>query len=461
MLVGGESAERGRAARKVAPRSAHGEWSPTLDRPDPIALLEAQAATRLQELVPIRYGRMLVSPFTFYRGAAAVMTADLSATPDSGVVVQACGDAHISNFGGFAAQDRRLLFGPNDFDETLPGPWEWDVKRMAASVEIAGRDIGLPADRRRSLVADCVREYREAMRGFASESHLSVWYDRLNASELVDRFGGRLGQRGRILFANPFAKARRKTSLRAVEKLTERAHGELRFRSVPPLLVPLHQLVDADDARSDIDIVRVAVDRYAESLGEDRRYLFRNYRFVDMARKVVGVGSVGTRAWVLLFAGRAGRDPLVLQMKEAQASVLEPYLGASEFEHHGERVVRGQRLSQAAIDVFLGWQRSVGLDGKEHDFYIRQLWDWKASIDLSRMTYGGLHAYTRACGWSLARSHARSGDRLAIAAYLGAGSKFDRGIARFSDLYADQNEIDHQRLADAVAAGEVTAIGGV
>ncbi len=461
LLAGGESAERGRAARKVVPRSAHGEWSPTLDRPDPIALLEGQAATRLQELVPIRYGRMLVSPFTFYRGAAAVMAADLSATPDSGIVVQACGDAHISNFGGFAAQDRRLLFGPNDFDETLPGPWEWDVKRMAASVEIAGRDIGLPANRRRSLVRDCVREYREAMRGFANESHLQVWYDRLNASELVDRFGGRLGKRGRILFANPFAKARRKTSLRAVEKLTKRTQGELRFRSVPPLLVPLSQLVDANDARSDIDIVRVAVDRYAESLDEDRRYLFRNYRFVDMARKVVGVGSVGTRAWVLLFVGRAGRDPLVLQMKEAQASVLEPYLGASEFENHGERVVRGQGLSQAAIDLFLGWQRSVGLDGKEHDFYIRQLWDWKASIDLSRMTYSGLHAYTRACGWSLARSHARSGDRLAIAAYLGAGSRFDRAIASFSASYADQNEIDHRRLADAVAAGEIAAIAGV
>ena len=443
------------------PRSAHGDWSPTLHRPDPIVLLEAQAATRLQELVPIRYGRMLVSPFTFYRGAAAVMTADLSATPDSGIVVQACGDAHISNFGGFAAQDRRLLFGPNDFDETLPGPWEWDVKRMAASVEIAGRDIGLPADRRRSLVTDCVREYREAMRGFADESHLDVWYDRLNASELVDRFGGRLGRRGRILFANPFATARRKTSLRAVEKLTERVDGELRFRSIPPLLVPLQELVDAEDARSDIDIVRVAVDRYAESLDEDRRYLFGTYRFVDMARKVVGVGSVGTRAWVLLFVGRDGRDPLVLQMKEAQASVLEPYLGASEFEHHGERVVRGQRLSQAAIDMFLGWQRSVGLDGKEHDFYIRQLWDWKASIDLSRMTYSGLHAYTRACGWSLARAHARSGDRLAIAAYLGAGSRFDRAIARFSDSYADQNEIDHRRLADAALAGEVAAIAGV
>ena len=460
-LASGESAERGRAARRLAPRSAHGEWSPAVDRPDPVGLLQTQAATRLQELVPIRYGRMLVSPFTFYRGAAAIMAADLSGTPDSGIVVQACGDAHISNFGGFAAQDRRLLFGPNDFDETLPGPWEWDVKRMAASVEIAGRDIGQPADRRRSLVTDCVREYREAMRQFAKESHLDVWYDRLNASELVDRFGGRLGKKGRILFAKPFAKARARTSLRAVERLTERVHGELRFRNVPPLLVPLHHLVDPNDARRDIDIINVALEQYTRSLDQDRRYLFATYRFVDMARKVVGVGSVGTRAWILLFAGRGGQDPLVLQMKEAQSSVLEPYLGSSEFENHGERVVRGQRLSQAAIDLFLGWQRSVGLDGKEHDFYIRQLWDWKASIDLSRMTCNGLHAYTRACGWSLARAHARSGDRLAIAAYLGAGPNFDQALARFSAAYADQNELDHQRLDDAVAVGQVPALRGI
>jgi uncharacterized protein (DUF2252 family) len=457
-LASGESAERGRAARRLVPRSAHGEWLAAVDRPDPVALLQTQAATRLEELVPIRYGRMLVSPFTFYRGAAAIMAADLSRTPDSGIVVQACGDAHISNFGGFAAQDRRLLFGPNDFDETLPGPWEWDVKRMAASVEIAGRDIGQPPDRRRSLVTNCVREYRKAMHQFARESHLDVWYDRLDASELVARFGGRLGKKGQILFAKPFAKARGKTSLRAVERLTERVSGELRFRNVPPLLVPLHHLVDPTDARRDIDIVDAALEQYAESLDQDRRYLFGTYRFVDMARKVVGVGSVGTRAWILLFAGRGGQDPLVLQMKEAQSSVLEPYLGRSEFENCGERVVRGQRLSQAAIDLFLGWQRSVGLDGNERDFYIRQLWDWKASIDLSRMTYNGLHAYSRACGWSLARAHARSGDRLAIAAYLGAGPSFDRALARFSAAYANQNELDHQRLAEAVAAGEVPAL---
>ncbi len=461
VLQTGESTERGRAARGSAPRSAHGDWAPAADRPDPLEVLHAQAATRLQELVPIRYGRMLVSPFTFYRGAAAVMAADLAATPVSGIVVQACGDAHISNFGGFAAPDRRLIFGPNDFDETLPGPWEWDVKRMAASAEIAGRDVGLSAGGRRRIVLACVREYRDAMRAFAELSHLGVWYERINASELVGRFGGRLGKQGRILFTKPFAKARRKTSLRAVRKLTEEVDGELRFRSVPPLLVRFSDLRDPDDPRDESDYVRDLLDRYVESLDEDRRYLFSTYRFVDLARKVVGVGSVGTRAWVLLFVGREGKDALVLQMKEAKASVLEPYLGASEFEHHGERVVRGQRMDQAAADVFLGWQRSQGLDGAEHDFYIRQLWDWKASMELSGMGYSGLHAYCRACGWSLARAHARSGDRLAIAAYLGTGTKFDHAIARFSSSYADQNEYDFQRLSDAVAAGEISALAGI
>ena len=461
-LESGESAERGRAARARAARSAHADWSPAADRPDPIKTLHDQAETRVQELVPIRYGRMMVSPFAFYRGAAAVMAGDLAATPDSGIVVQACGDAHISNFGGFAAQDRRLIFGPNDFDETLPGPWEWDVKRMAASAEIAGRDVGIPADRRRRLVTDCVREYRGAMRSFANQSHLDVWYERINASELVDHFGGRLGRKGRILFTKPFAKARRKTSLRAVEKLTEQVDGKPRFRHVPPLLVPARELLfDAGDTRDESEYFRELVNEYSAGLDEDRRYLFKTYRLVDMARKVVGVGSVGTRAWIFLLLGRGGRDPLVLQAKEAQASVLEPYLGASEFENHGERVVRGQRMAQAAIDLFLSWGRREDLDGKERDYYIRQLWDWKASVDLSTMSYWGLHAYTRACGWSLARAHARSGDRLAIAAYLGSGAKFDRAIARFSSAYADQNERDHRALVEAVASGEVPARTGV
>jgi uncharacterized protein (DUF2252 family) len=456
-----ESAERGREARRSVPRSAHGDWAPADRRPDPVAVLAAQTASRVQELVPIRYGRMLVSPFTFYRGAAAVMAADLSATPDSGIVVQACGDAHISNFGAFAAPDRRLVFSPNDFDETLPGPWEWDVKRMAASAEIAGRDVGLSARRRRRIVMGCVREYRQAMRTFAEMSHLDVWYERINASELVDRFGGKLGAKGRIVFARPFAKARRKTSLRAVKKLTERVDGELRFRSVPPLLVPFRERSDPGDGRDESDYIREVLHEYATSLDPDRRYLFETYRFVDMARKVVGVGSVGTIASVFLLVGREGKDPLVLQVKQAQASVLEPYLGTSEFENHGERVVRGQWISQAASDIFLSWQRSEALDGNEYDFYVRQLWDWKASADLSTLSEAGLHAYTRACGWSLARMHARSGDRLAIAAYLGAGSNLDKAIARFSAVYADQNERDYQRLAAAVAAGEIDAESGV
>ncbi len=460
-LESGESPERGREARVTIPRSVHGEWTPTPDRPDPVAVLQAQAATRLPELVPIRYGRMLVSPFTFYRGAAAVMAADLAATPDSGIVVQACGDAHISNFGAFAVPDRRLVFGPNDFDETLPGPWEWDVKRMAASAEIAGRDVGLSADRRKRIVTACVREYREGMRGFANESHLDVWYDRLTASELVARFGGKLGAKGRIQFAKPFAKARRKTSLRAVEKLTERVDGELRFRSVPPLLVPFRDLFKPSEARDETAYIRDLLLNYAAGLDPDRQFLFSTYRFLDMARKVVGVGSVGTRAWIFLLVGRHGQDPLVLQAKEAQPSVLEAYLGASEFENHGERVVRGQRISNVASDIFLSWQRSEAMDGKEHDFYIRQLWDWKASVDLSTMRTSGLIAYTRACGWSLARAHARSGDRLAINAYLGKGSEFEEAIARFASAYADQNELDYQRLAEAVEAEDVPAEFGV
>jgi hypothetical protein len=311
------------------------------------------------------------------------------------------------------------------------------------------------------VVTSCVRSYREGMREFAGESHLDVWYDRLNASELVHRFGGRLGSKGRILFTKPFAKARRKTSVRAVEKLTHRVGGELCFRSVPPLLVPLRELLDPRHAHLEEEYVRELLAQYAAGLDDDRRHLFGSYEFVDRARKVVGVGSVGTRAWVVLLVGRGGRDPLVLQAKEAQQSVLEPHLGPSTYENHGERVVQGQRISHAATDIFLSWQRSRGLEGEEHDYYVRQLWDWKASVDLATMPMSGLRAYTRACGWSLARSHARSGDRLAIAGYLGAGSNFDRAIALFASSYADQNELDHQRLADAVAAGELEATTGV
>jgi uncharacterized protein (DUF2252 family) len=460
-LEHGEDAERGRAARGTTPRSSHAEWEPGADREDPIAILRRQAETRVAELLPIRYGRMAASPFAFYRGAAAVMAADLAATPDSGLVVQVCGDAHISNFGGFAAPDRRLVFGPNDFDETLPGPWEWDVKRMAASIEIAARELGLGRKQRRRIVAGAVAQYRGGMREFAAETMLEAWYERLDADELTARFGTQLDADGRELFDRTFAKGRRKDSGRAARKLTEEVDGELRFASAPPLLTPLSELEASADPDERAAWVRGVLDAYAAGLHADREHLFRSYRFVDMARKVVGVGSVGTRAWVFLFVSHGAGDPLVLQAKEAVASVLEPHLGASEFENHGERVVRGQRMMQAATDIFLSWQRSTGLDGLDHDFYVRQLWDWKASADLSRMSQHGLVTYTRACAWSLARSHARSGDRLAIAAYLGKGERFDAAIAEFSARYADRNEADHARLLEAIGASELEATVGI
>jgi uncharacterized protein (DUF2252 family) len=425
-----------------------------------VQTLHRQTASRLAELVPIRYGRMLATPFTFFRGAAAVMAADLAGTASSGLVVQACGDAHISNFGGFAAPDRRLVFGPNDFDETLPGPWEWDVKRMAASIEIAGRDIDLPPGRRRLIVERAVCEYREGMREFARESFLDAWYERLDADELTARFGTKLDADGHQLFVRTFQKGRRKTSARAVQKLTEEVDGKLRFVSVPPLLTPLHELYDAGPNERRAYVLGL-LEQYIDGLHADRQHLVRSYEVADMARKVVGIGSVGTRAWVILLVGRGGQDAVMLQAKEAQASVLEPYLGRSEYATHGERVVRGQRMMQAATDIFLSWQRSPDLEGVERDFYVRQLWDWKASADLSRMTEHGLLTYTRACAWSLARSHARSGDRLAIAAYLGKGRSFDRAIARFASLYADQNERDHRRLREAVDAGEIEAAEGI
>jgi uncharacterized protein (DUF2252 family) len=459
-LENGEDAERGREARGGAPRAGHADWAPARTRPDPVQTLHRQTGSRLAELVPIRYGRMLATPFTFFRGAAAVMAADLADTPSSGLVVQVCGDAHISNFGGFAAPDRRLVFGPNDFDETLPGPWEWDVKRMAASIEIAGRDIDLPGRRRRLIVERAVREYREGMREFARESFLDAWYERLDADELTARFGTKLDADGHQLFIRTFQKGRRKTSARAVQKLTELVDGKLRFVSVPPLLTPLHELYDAGPNERRAYVLGL-LEQYIDGLHADRQHLVRSYEVADMARKVVGIGSVGTRAWVILLVGRGGRDAVMLQAKEAQASVLEPYLGRSEYATHGERVVRGQRMMQAATDIFLSWQRSPDLEGVERDFYVRQLWDWKASADLSRMTEHGLLTYARACAWSLARSHARSGDRLAIAAYLGKGRSFDRAIARFSALYADQNERDHRRLREAVDAGEIEATEGI
>jgi uncharacterized protein (DUF2252 family) len=454
-------ADRGRSARADTPRSSHGEWQPAPDRPDPVDVLVEQAATRVPELVPIRYGRMLVSPFSFFRGAAAVMAADLGATPTTGLDVQLCGDAHIANFGGFAAPDRRMIFDLNDFDETLPGPWEWDVKRMAASIEIAGRDRGEAPARRAAVVQGAVREYRTAMRMFAEQGNLDVWYARMDLEGLQDRYGPDVGEVDASRLDRALAKAQRKNSLRALTKLTHRVGGRLRFISEPPLLVPIEELLPADEAHDETDLVGALVNSYASSLAEDRRHLLSSYRYVHLARKVVGVGSVGTRAWVVLLEGRDGNDPLVLQAKEAVPSVLEQFACVSEYPCHGQRVVEGQRLMQAASDIFLGWDTVTGLDGKPHDYYVRQLWDGKLSGDIANMTESGFAAYVRSCGWSLARAHARSGERVAIAAYLGSGRSFDKAMVRYAAAYADQNELDHKALAEAAEAGRIPVEHGV
>ena len=460
-LTVAERAARGKAARAEVPRSSHAAWEPPATRPDPVEVLEQQAPSRVQELVPIRYGRMLVSPFTFYRGAAAIMASDLSNTPRSGLRAQVCGDAHISNFGVFAAPDRKLIFDVNDFDETLPGPWEWDVKRMAASVEIACRQRDLKPGKRRAAVTAAVREYRMAMRRFAGQGNLEVWYARLDEDDLVKRFESDVKEGDVEDLRRAARKARGKDSLRALSKLTHEVDGELRVLSAPPLLVPIEELLPEGDAQDQVGSLQALIRTYRATLPADRRHLLETYRYVDLARKVVGVGSVGTRAWVVLLVGRDGQDPLVLQAKEAQASVLEPYVGASVYANHGERVVAGQRLMQAASDIFLGWEHLTGFDGVERDFYLRQLWDGKFSADVDNMPYERLVAYVKACGWTLARTHARSGDRVAIASYLGSGDTFDEAIATFSEAYADQNLLDHRALLDAVDNGKVVARTGI
>ncbi|HEY7151501.1 MAG TPA: DUF2252 domain-containing protein [Solirubrobacterales bacterium] len=418
-------------------------------------MLEDQAASRVPELVPIRYGRMLASPFTFYRGAAAIMAMDLAKTPVSGLRVQLCGDAHLSNFGAFAAPDRRLVGDVNDFDETLPGPWEWDVKRLAASFAIAGRDRDFTPNQTRAAVLTTVRAYREAMREFATMRNLEVWYARLDIESLLADVA-RLADRKQMKRARKnVAKAEKKNSLKAFDRLVRVVDGEPRIISDPPLLVPARELLDAGQEQEFEERMRELLRRYRESLKGDRRHLFDSYRFVEMARKVVGVGSVGTRAWVVLMMGRDGQDPLFLQAKEAEASVLEPYLGASEFGNHGERVVEGQWLMQAASDILLGWLPAIGIDERKRDFYVRQLWDGKRSAEIETLPPRGLEIYGRVCGWTLARAHARSGDRIAIAAYLGKGERFDQAIAEFSERYADQNELDYAALAGAARSGRI------
>ncbi|MGE5407890.1 MAG: DUF2252 domain-containing protein [Syntrophothermus sp.] len=455
-----ESAAAGKAARSGAPRSSHARWLAGEDREDPIAILERQAESRVPELVPIRYGRMSASPFAFYRGAAAVMAADLARTPVSGLRVQACGDAHLSNFGAFAGPDRRLLFDLNDFDESLPAPWEWDVKRLTASFAIAARERGFKRRERETAVVTAVRTYRESMRTFASQRNLEVWYARLDVEEAlaeVEAEGAGRDPKALRRMRKNIEKARAKDSLRALAKMTETVDGEVRFRSEPPLLVPGEELLPPGSKRDPSEFLRPVLDAYRQSLPEDRRHLLDSFELRQIARKVVGVGSVGTRAWVVLLTGVDDGDPLFLQAKEAEASVLEPFAGESAYRGHGRRVVEGQRMMQAASDIFLGWCSATGIDGRERDFYLRQLWDWKGSAEVETLSPHGFEVYAEICGWTLARAHARSGDRIAIASYLGGGDGFDRAILAFSEAYAEQNLRDHEELMQAIESGRLAA----
>ena len=458
-----ERAARGRAARAESPRTSHAGFELAEDR-DPVAILEAQAPSRVPELVPIRYGRMLVSPFTFYRGAAALMAHDLASTPRAGLRVQLCGDAHLANVGGYASPERALVFDLNDFDETLPGPFEWDVKRLAASFEVAGRDRNFTKAQRKAAVLSAVRSYREWMRKLAAAPNLDVWYARLDVDMIERNLRQQQATRQAAGVAKAAAKARTKDSLKAFAKLTHEVDGEPRIISDPPLIVPAADL--AKEAGVSVEAATEALHRlfreYRRTLQQDRRHLLEEFRWVDLARKVVGVGSVGTRCWILLMLGRDETDPLFLQIKEAQASVLEPHLGKSEYGNHGQRVVVGQRLMQATSDIFLGWvHASETMDGAQRDFYVRQLWDWKTSVDLDTILPEGLELYGQVCGFILARAHACSGDRIAIASYLGKSDVFDQAVGEFAIAYADQNERDHAALRKAADEGRITIEEGV
>jgi uncharacterized protein (DUF2252 family) len=457
-----ERVARGKAARAEVPRSSHAVFEPSSTRADPVELLERQAKTRVPELVPIRYGRMLVSPFTFYRGAAMIMANDLATTPRSGLAVQCCGDAHLSNFGVFASPERRLVFDVNDFDETLPGPWEWDVKRLAASMLIAARDNGFSAKEQERIVLDTVGQYRTAMAGFAGMNNLDVWYSHLDIESALQEFASQFKPKAVKRTEKNLAKARTKDSMTAFSKLTEVVDGKPRIVDQSPLIVPARVLATGAEFERLFGMLQGVLRGYRETLEFDRRVLLEEFELVDVAHKVVGVGSVGTRAWIGLYLGRDGQDPLFLQVKEADSSVLEEFLGPSEFSNHGQRVVVGQRLMQATSDIFLGWLHvDRGLDGKPRDFYGRQLKDWKGSAEIEQMVPKALATYGKLCGWTLARAHARSGDRIAIAAYLGNGDSFDRAILDFSMAYAERNELDYQELAAAVKSGRIIAQTGL
>jgi uncharacterized protein (DUF2252 family) len=448
-------------------------------RADPVDILVRQGAARLPELVPVRYGRMLASPFAFLRGAAAVMAADLATAPVSGLVVQACGDAHLANFGAYAAPDRRLVFDLNDFDETHPGPWEWDLLRLAASFDVAGRDRGFSRKERKRAVRAVAERYREAMVELAGRGHLAVWYARIDVDDIRTLLVDKVSAQRRKAFDKSVAKARSRDSLRALGKLTELVDGHRRFHADPPLLVPIADLLPDVAGDQLQERLRGLLTGYRSTLQRDRRALLLGYEYVDLARKVVGVGSVGTRCWVTLLRGRDDDDPLLLQIKEAERSVLAPHVPATMLaalppelqapENQGERVVSGQHLMQAASDVFLGWQRTAGIDGVERDFYVRQLHDQKGSADVEGMDPEALVLYAQMCAWTLARAHARSGDRVAIAAYLesdggaadGKDDGFVEAVVRFAADYADRSEQDHALLAEAASSGRIEVRTGL
>jgi uncharacterized protein (DUF2252 family) len=461
-----QRAATGKAARAQAPLASHAEFRPPQSR-DPLALLLSQATTRVPELVPIRHGRMLVSPFTFYRGAALVMVADLDTTATSGLRTQLCGDAHLSNFGAYASPERRLVFDINDFDETLPGPFEWDVKRLAASFVVAGRNNGFTAKQCRTVTLAGVEAYRTAMRTFASQPILDVWYAHLAIEDALADYKASLDAR-RLKRSKAdlkaakasLAKAHTRDSLQAVSKLTTMTNGRRRIVSNPPLVVPLDEITGFDNDML-LERLHSLVDTYHGTLQSDRRRLFEHFTLTDMAHKVVGVGSVGTRAWILLFESGLEAGVLLLQAKQAQPSVLADYAGPSEYTNHGERVVSGQHLMQASSDIFLGWLRAEPTGGRDEDYYVRQLRDWKSSPVIEEMQPRSMAVYARLCGWTLARAHARAGDRIAIAGYLGSSSKFDNAVADFAETYADQNERDHAALAAAVDEGRVEAQSGM
>jgi uncharacterized protein (DUF2252 family) len=447
---------RGKDARAVAPLESHAEFAPGRSR-DPVGLLLGQAESRVPELMPIRHGRMLVSPFTFYRGAALPMAADLATTPASGLRVQLCGDAHLSNFGAFASPERRLVFDVNDFDETLPGPFEWDVKRLAASLAVAGRDNGFAAKARRKIVLAAAEGYRTAMRGFAQQPLLDVWYAHLDIEPAIGEFRSQVKAKRFKAAEGLLARAHTRDSTQALGKLTTVVDGQRRIISDPPMIVPVEEVFA--DVQADViyEQLRGVLDMYRRTLQSDRRHLLEQFTMVQVARKVVGVGSVGTRAWILLMDALDGVEPLFLQAKEAQPSVLAEYAGRSQYNNQGERVVAGQHLQQAQSDIFLGWARIPAPDGVDRDFYVRQLRDWKFSAPIEQMLPEGMTIYARLCGWTLARAHARSGDRIALAAYLGGSAKFDRAIADFAETYAGQNQRDYAALQTAVKEGKAQA----